>query len=526
MDFQRLGYDSVHHGQGRWNGVAILSKVGHRRRPVAGFDDGRRARPRRPDRLGHLRRRAGRVGLRAQRTGGSRTTTTATSSTGWVGCGPHLDAHHSPGRAARRSWATGTSPPPTSTCGSPAAFEGHPRERAGAGRASARVRDWGLVDTLRERYPEDGHLLATGTTATATSTRSAACASTTCCRPPRWRSAGRADLIDRNARKGDQAVGPRAGAGDCSTSAASRRVPGAVRDGGPGRSSASRGPSRTSRGVSPRIEGLRALEPTPRRREVRRLAAAMRDVIEHLVSTTATTEELAAAADDLEALAGTLRGPAPGPDLPRASPRRPTPAGDRAGLQPGDPEWYAFFDHSPFIGLANPLSPPMYLDYTADRVAGRVTFGSAYEGPPGCVHGGYVAAAFDELLGATQSLSGDPGHDRPPRGGLPPAHTAQRTAARWRGGSTGARAARSTARATLTRTASCAPRRRPVHRLRPRRSSARCWRPGTWGPGPPTDPVAVRERAASAGGRGASAAVSRRRPRRRSGAGRRRSAEP
>ena len=28
MDFQRLGYDSVHHGEGRWNGVAILSRVG------------------------------------------------------------------------------------------------------------------------------------------------------------------------------------------------------------------------------------------------------------------------------------------------------------------------------------------------------------------------------------------------------------------------------------------------------------------------------------------------------------------
>ena len=36
-------------------------------------------------------------------------------------------------------------------------------------------------------------------------------------------------------------------------------------------------------------------------------------------------------------------------------------------------------------------------------------FGSAYEGPPGCVHGGYIAGAFDELLGATQSLSGNPG---------------------------------------------------------------------------------------------------------------------
>lgn len=28
MTFQALGYDSVHHGQGQWNGVAILSRVG------------------------------------------------------------------------------------------------------------------------------------------------------------------------------------------------------------------------------------------------------------------------------------------------------------------------------------------------------------------------------------------------------------------------------------------------------------------------------------------------------------------
>ncbi len=42
-------------------------------------------------------------------------------------------------------------------------------------------------------------------------------------------------------------------------------------------------------------------------------------------------------------------------------------------------------------------------------IVAEVNFGQAYEGPPSCVHGGYVAAAFDEVLGATQSLSGAPG---------------------------------------------------------------------------------------------------------------------
>jgi acyl-coenzyme A thioesterase PaaI-like protein len=38
-----------------------------------------------------------------------------------------------------------------------------------------------------------------------------------------------------------------------------------------------------------------------------------------------------------------------------------------------------------------------------------VTFEWAYQGPPGHVHGGFVAAMFDEALGLTQSLSGQPG---------------------------------------------------------------------------------------------------------------------
>lgn len=67
------------------------------------------------------------------------------------------------------------------------------------------------------------------------------------------------------------------------------------------------------------------------------------------------------------------------------------------------------FDQSPLIGVANPLAPPMAVHEEGDEVIAFATFGQAYEGPPGCVHGGYVAAAFDEVLGATQSLSGAPG---------------------------------------------------------------------------------------------------------------------
>jgi acyl-coenzyme A thioesterase PaaI-like protein len=75
------------------------------------------------------------------------------------------------------------------------------------------------------------------------------------------------------------------------------------------------------------------------------------------------------------------------------------PAGDSAGP----------FDNSPLMGLSNPLAPPMRMEIEPDRILGTVVCGSAYEGPPGHVHGGYIAAMFDELLGLAQSLSGNHG---------------------------------------------------------------------------------------------------------------------
>ena len=35
--------------------------------------------------------------------------------------------------------------------------------------------------------------------------------------------------------------------------------------------------------------------------------------------------------------------------------------------------------------------------------------GWQYEGPPGCVHGGFIAALFDEMMGLTQLKAKNPG---------------------------------------------------------------------------------------------------------------------
>jgi acyl-coenzyme A thioesterase PaaI-like protein len=164
--------------------------------------------------------------------------------------------------------------------------------------------------------------------------------------------------------------------------------------------------------IPPRLRLLDGLELTPRRIEMRRLAAAGRAVIDHLVSTAATIDELAEAADALEGIATLLAEMPTGQDYEgyaEAANAGALMEDGGEGVAGIDAEAFAFFDHSPFIGLANPMSPPMYFTYDRTRVSGTVNFGAAYEGPPGCVHGGYVAAAFDELLGATQSLSGTQG---------------------------------------------------------------------------------------------------------------------
>jgi len=130
----------------------------------------------------------------------------------------------------------------------------------------------------------------------------------------------------------------------------------------------------------------------------RRLASAMRLVIERLVRSNAPEDELRAATERLERYAERL---ATHPRLMRYE-------GFAETANAGDVG--AFFDQSPMIGLSNPLAPPISLRSTGERRAeGRVNFGSAYEGPPGCVHGGFIAAAFDEVLGFTQSLTGSPG---------------------------------------------------------------------------------------------------------------------
>jgi hypothetical protein len=57
-----------------------------------------------------------------------------------------------------------------------------------------------------------------------------------------------------------------------------------------------------------------------------------------------------------------------------------------------------YLDHSRDIGDYNPCFPRYELTCADDRGTGTVEFPVAYEGPPGIVHGGFLAVFFDCVL--------------------------------------------------------------------------------------------------------------------------------
>ncbi|PLW82689.1 PaaI family thioesterase [Kineobactrum sediminis] len=60
-------------------------------------------------------------------------------------------------------------------------------------------------------------------------------------------------------------------------------------------------------------------------------------------------------------------------------------------------------------GFSNPLAPQLNMWLEKESAFGTVTCGYAYEGPPGYIHGGYIAAIFDQFLGMAQLMGKNPG---------------------------------------------------------------------------------------------------------------------
>jgi exodeoxyribonuclease-3 len=153
MTFAGLGYDSIHHGQGQWNGVAILSRVGITD-VVDGFADG-------ADHDGEAR-------LLTATCGGVRVATVYVPNGREVG---HEQYHHKLGWLRRlRAHLEVTADPSSDVvvCGDfnvapddrdvwdATACHGGTHVSEPERDALAEVETWGLTDVLRQRYDQDG----------------------------------------------------------------------------------------------------------------------------------------------------------------------------------------------------------------------------------------------------------------------------------------------------------------------------------------------------------------------------------
>jgi acyl-coenzyme A thioesterase PaaI-like protein len=70
----------------------------------------------------------------------------------------------------------------------------------------------------------------------------------------------------------------------------------------------------------------------------------------------------------------------------------------------------ACMPYSPVSGKRNPIAPPLRLWKTGEgEVGGEAFFSPTYAGPPDSVHGGILAAVFDEILAMANVISGTAG---------------------------------------------------------------------------------------------------------------------
>lgn len=138
-------------------------------------------------------------------------------------------------------------------------------------------------------------------------------------------------------------------------------------------------------------------EPTEEYVLRRRIGAALKQITDRMVRADTGMADLEAVAKDLEAIAeraGTFGRRSQAAIYERFFERTAT-----------HQDVLDILDYEIFTGLSTPISPPMTLWLDGDVVRGKANLGLTFQGPPGRVHGGVIAAMMDVLLAKTQDLS-------------------------------------------------------------------------------------------------------------------------
>jgi len=146
----------------------------------------------------------------------------------------------------------------------------------------------------------------------------------------------------------------------------------------------------------PRAFGLPVVEQTEIPAELRSLVARVHDLVDAVANTEVDTDTLAEAAATVEGITGRLNVA-----------RRQIGTMVERELEGGDTEYGTITNV--VSGDTNPAAPPLLLDRTEEGVRGEVTLNTVYQGPPGLVHGGWIAAMLDQAVGTASSIATSPG---------------------------------------------------------------------------------------------------------------------
>ena len=120
------------------------------------------------------------------------------------------------------------------------------------------------------------------------------------------------------------------------------------------------------------------------------LAGDIRDVLDVVIRTQVGPDRIAAARALVQQATLILSEDAP-----------PEPAGIHYNAEGRSWNW-----GNAVVGVRNAIAPPVVLSWSDDEtVSAEVDLGVAYEGPPGCVHGGVSSLLLDHLMGETATLS-------------------------------------------------------------------------------------------------------------------------
>ena len=129
-----------------------------------------------------------------------------------------------------------------------------------------------------------------------------------------------------------------------------------------------------------------------------RLASATRALNEKLVSTDIDPELAAALTEKIEGLAAELSQALQVTGLVEMAKR-----GQRGTSDD------VMGELASVGGRSHPCSPELRWQEASNRITGTVKFSQAFEGPPGHMHGGWVAGVLDHLMGMTHVRTGHPG---------------------------------------------------------------------------------------------------------------------